>query len=236
MMKSNTINLKENEHLVLELDFFELLDINLSENCSLTLNLLKGKNSKEIDIQAKLSSNSELNINCADVTNSDTNLNCDVYLNNELAKFNWNLSCLGQDKNKKNHNVKVHHISKNTIADITNYGVSKESSKIIFEGYNKIYENATSSKTKQDSKIIVFDNNSYGRADPKLLVDNNDVVASHSASIGQLNEDHLYYLMSRGLSRDQSRSLITLGYLKPICDHFSSDKKKEIEDIILGVI
>ena len=50
----------------------------------------------------------------------------------------------------------------------------------------------------------------------ELMIDENDVQASHAMSIGRVDEDQLYYMMSRGLSVQQCTSLISTGYLMPI--------------------
>ena len=82
-----------------------------------------------------------------------------------------------------------------------------------------------------------FDKDGSGRASPILRIGDNDVLASHSASIGRLNEEHLFYLESRGLSHEEAKRLITLGYLKPIEDYFSdSNIKNRIDMAIEGGI
>ena len=119
---------------------------------------------------------------------------------------------------------------------MNNYGVSRDSSHITFSGCNHIFEHAKGSVTRQNAKIIVFDKESSGTASPILKIDENDVVASHGAIVGQLNEDHMFYLMSRGLTKDESRTLITLGYLRPISAKFSSLVQEKIANAIREAI
>ncbi len=72
------------------------------------------------------------------------------------------------------------------------------------------------SKTHQMSRILNLGTQSQAIVFPKLLIDENDVEASHAASVGQANEDHIYYLQSRGLSRVQALKLLIKGYLMPV--------------------
>ena len=65
-----------------------------------------------------------------------------------------------------------------------------------------------------------------------LCIDENDVQASHAAVVGKLNEEHIYYLLSRGLSLADARRLISLGYLKPIEAFFEGDTRTRIEEAI----
>ncbi len=113
-----------------------------------------------------------------------------------------------------------------------NYGVAKEKSNIVFTGVNHILEGAKGSETIQNAKIIVFDEESSGTASPVLRIDENDVKASHGAVVGQLNEDHMFYLMSRGLNKEEARALITLGYLQPISRQFSEKTQEKILKLI----
>ncbi|MNT88930.1 FeS cluster assembly protein SufD [compost metagenome] len=55
-----------------------------------------------------------------------------------------------------------------------------------------------------------------GDANPILLIDEDDVTAGHAASVGQVNAEQIYYLMSRGISRDQAERLIIYGFLAPV--------------------
>ena len=81
-------------------------------------------------------------------------------------------------------------------------------------------------------KIIVFDEEASGVASPILKIDENDVKASHGAVVGQLNNDHMFYLMSRGLTQDEARMIITLGYLKPVSAQFNEEIQLNIENAI----
>jgi Fe-S cluster assembly protein SufD len=60
-----------------------------------------------------------------------------------------------------------------------------------------------------------------------LKIDENEVEASHAATVGRVNEDHLYYLQSRGLTKSDAKRLITLGYLQPIIRYFTDTSVQE---------
>ena len=55
-----------------------------------------------------------------------------------------------------------------------------------------------------------------GDANPILLIDEDDVTAGHAASVGQVNQEQIYYLMSRGISRSVAESLVIYGFLAPV--------------------
>ena len=90
------------------------------------------------------------------------------------------------------------------------------------------------SKSHQNAKIVVFDNDCIARAKPVLKIDENDIEASHAATVGKVSDEHIFYLTSRGLNMDEAKMLITLGYLKPILKGFDTSIVEQINNEIEG--
>lgn len=232
-MKIDEILLNNNEIKELELSDISALNITLKSDAKLTLKLAYFAAFEKISLNAKLMANAELNVVFADFSKCDVNANCLVDLCEEGAKCSWRLASLANGNNKKRFDVSFNHLVGNTISNMDNYGVAKGLSMIDFCGTDHIFEHAKKSQAKQNAKIIVFDEKSMGRAAPILKIDENDVTASHGATVGQLSDEHMFYLMSRGLSFEESRRLITFGYLKPISLYFSSLVQQKMEQTIL---
>lgn len=163
----------------------------------------------------------------ADFTDSNTSLSVTIKLLGEGSSCEWHTASLSSKKEKKEYQIDVTHKAKGTIALVSNYGIAREESFLKFSGLSEIAKGASESITKQEAKIIVFDPKSDGLASPALKIDDNDVQASHAAVVGRLNEQHLFYLESRGLSLPLAKRLIALGYLKPIEGFFEDEKTKE---------
>ncbi len=98
---------------------------------------------------------------------------------------------------------------------------------MVFEGIGKINKNMKRSIARQSNKGIVLGENSRLEANPLLLIDEYDVVASHGASIGKIDDEQLYYLMSRGLSLKVAERLIISGFLSPVLKVLSTNMLKE---------
>ena len=81
---------------------------------------------------------------------------------------------------------------------------------------------------------MVFDPNSDAIAKPILKIDENDIEASHAAAVGKISDEQIFYLTSRGLSNEEAKMLITLGYLKPIFKGFDEDKVEHINETMGG--
>lgn len=231
-MSMQKLVIKKGEIQEIELVQFSDLDLSLEDNCSLLLKLANFDNIENLKITANLGRNSSFDIVFADFSNSNISVKTQVNLNKEGANCRWHLATLSGIENRKKFDVSfIHHVG-HTFALMDNYGVSKDKSEIIFTGVNHILNGAKGSETAQNAKIIVFDPEARGVASPVLKIDENDVKASHGAVVGQLNEDHMFYLMSRGLSKEEARALITLGYLQPISKQFSEKTQEKILRVI----
>ena len=86
-----------------------------------------------------------------------------------------------------------------------------------------IKKGCAKSKLSQKSKGIILDLTSAISANPLLQIDEFDVEANHGASIGAIDDEDLYYLMSRGLTKTQSEQLIVTGYMNPIISKINDE-------------
>ncbi len=123
--------------------------------------------------------------------------------------------------------ITAHHQARRSKAFVNCNAIVLDDAKLHLEIAGKIDKGYSGSETHQMSRIMNLGLNSKGVVYPKLLIDENDVAASHAASVGQPNEEHIYYLQSRGLTRIESLKLITMGYLMPIVDGIDSLEIKE---------
>lgn len=222
----------DNEEKTFELDIDDDLDIEVFNNANLTLKLLSSSPLENLKIQANLGENCQLQIFFADFSRSNLKLNSCVNLNGENANCLWHLACLASKKSHKEFDVSFIHNVGSTKALMDNYGVAKDEAKIFFSGINHIKQNSKKSITSQNAKIIVFDKLAHGVASPILKIDENEVQASHAAIVGRLNDDHMFYLMSRGLSKNDARELITRGYLEPIKKEFNEVNQNKIDELL----
>jgi len=235
-MSCQEIILKNNEKRTLEYVDFSDLKIDLSEGSNLVLKLANFRSNCEIKIYGKIQKNAGISVIFADFSKDFSKISSQIDLVGEGANCDWHLATLANKKDNKTFDISFKHLVGKTTSNMNNYGVSRDDSKIVFSGVSHIVKGAKKSNAKQNAKIIVFDKNSQGVASPILKIDENDVQASHGAVVGQLNSDHMFYLMSRGLTRDDARTLITLGYLKPVSSQFSEQVQLLIENAIKEVM
>lgn len=130
-------------------------------------------------------------------------------------------------KDHKNLNLEVVNIGDHTSGKIENYAVVLKDGKLMIDAIGKIVKGAYKSESHQASRAMSFADGQSTTILPELLIDENDVQASHAMSIGRVDENQLYYMMSRGLSVDACTALISTGYLMPITRIIHDTKIKE---------
>ncbi|WP_219835980.1 Fe-S cluster assembly protein SufD [Paenibacillus sp. R14(2021)] len=108
------------------------------------------------------------------------------------------------------------HFGRNTESDMVTRAVMKDQATAIINGITKIEKGATKSNGQQTEKVLMLSPKARGDANPILLIDEDDVKAGHAASVGQVNPEQVYYLMSRGISKKDAERLIIHGFLAPV--------------------
>lgn len=169
----------------------------------------------------------------ADLVKGNVDFNATFNLLGDNANSEWHLASLGADNDKKVFNINFNHVAKNTTGAMSNYGVVEDESMMHFKGISHIKNGSIKSKTHQSAKIMVFDPKCHAKANPILKIDENDIEASHAAIVGKVNDEHMFYLCSRGISENDAKQLITLGYLKPITNYFEDEKY--VQEIVDGI-
>ncbi len=127
---------------------------------------------------------------------------------------------------KKDYRMQVVNYAPHTYGDMKNYAVVLKDGKLNIDAIGKVIKGSHGSQSHQTSRALSFEKGCHAMILPELLIDENDIMASHAMSIGRVDEDQLYYLMTRGLSVKQCTSLISTGYLMPITDTLNNDELK----------
>ena len=140
------------------------------------------------------------------------------------------------DKNK-HHEIRtiVNHLTENTKSYQLIKSVLEDSSKAAYQG--KIFVNSIAQKTDgyQLSKAILLNKDSEFNAKPELEIYADDVKCSHGSASGSLNEDSIFYLMSRGLNYNQARELLINGFLLDVVEKITDSEIKNLIKNMIGI-
>lgn len=219
--KSIKIIINENTFVkILDCSKNENIEIEVKSNSSLDYQIINSINSKRI-----IKCYGELSI--TEICLDESKENIDIKLLKENAFVNYNLLALGNAYNI-DFIQKIEHYAPLTNSNISNFGVVLNNSNISFDTTGKINKGMSKSKCVQLSKGIVIDDNSSITSKPILLIDEYDVVANHGASIGKMSDESLFYLMSRGLTKQDAFLLILEGIVSPFISKIVDENMKTI--------
>lgn len=109
----------------------------------------------------------------------------------------------------------------------------KDSASSIFNGIGYIKHGGTKADAQQESRVLMLSEKARGDANPILLIDEDDVTAGHAASVGRVDPMQLFYLMSRGISKQEAERLVIHGFLAPVVNALPIEAvKKQLTEVI----
>ncbi len=146
--------------------------------------------------------------NGSDFTNNETKIN----LNEENAKYVGS-GVVMSNSSKCENNLEIRHLSKSAVSDCSFKAVTRGSSNVSFKGKVFVDENCSNTQSNQISKGLLIDEESKINLTPILEINNDDVVCSHGAASGKADEEVLFYLASRGISKSEAERIYIQGFL-----------------------
>ena len=248
---SKTINLKV-DILLEENSSLKLIELSNDKSTTNFINI-----NYNFDIQKnsilknyKIDNNSNSNVKyCFNNINQDTDSVSEIFLLSSGSKFIKNeINCNLNGKyssafvngvfilnETKHHEIKtnINHIVENTKSYQLIKGVLEDTSKAVYQG--KIFVDSKAQKTDgyQLSKAILLNDNTEFNAKPELEIYADDVKCSHGSASGSLNEDSIFYLMSRGLNYQEAKKLLINGFLLDVIEKITDP---EIKNLIKNIM
>ena len=211
----------------------EVLNVKQNSKGTITIvNLLNDKSTNLISIESNIDNNSEITHNLIDIGSnikinniySIANDNSKSYLNNIYLGLNNNI--IDMNYNYINKGIKSTNI-------IESQGVLNNKSSKKFRGTIDFVKGCSNSLGSENENCILLDDNSISSSVPILLCGEENVIGNHSISSGKIDENKLFYLMSRGLDLNESKKLIILSNFNKIINKINNvDLQNEILETI----
>ena len=245
-LNSNTINqridfiLKKNSSLKL-INLFDDSSNNNFININYQFKIEKDAILKNYKIDHKLNSNIKYFFNNIDLEHNSlaesfifstgskfikNEINCNLNDQYSSAFINGIINL----KNDQHHEIKtnINHLAENTKSYQLIKSVLNDNSKGVYQG--KIFVNSKAQKTDgyQLSKALLLNKNTEFDAKPELEIYADDVKCSHGSTSGNLDENSIFYLMSRGLNYQQARELLINGFLLDVIEKITDQEIKNL--------
>lgn len=149
------------------------------------------------------------------------------------SSSNAKIIAVGSGAQKLNYTTQAQHFGRNTPSNMITRAVMRDSATSIINGITKIEKGATRADGQQTEKVLMLSPKARGDANPILLIDEDDVTAGHAASVGQVNPEQVYYLMSRGISKHDAETLVIYGFLAPVVSQIPLEGlRKQLQSLV----
>jgi Fe-S cluster assembly protein SufD len=122
---------------------------------------------------------------------------------------------------------RVWHEAEHTTADLVTRGVLDDAARSVYEGVQNVGREAWDTNSYQRENTLMLSDESEADASPKLIINNHDTEASHSATVGQVDEEDLFYMTSRSIPERQARNMLVEGFFVPVMQEVEVDELRE---------
>jgi len=144
------------------------------------------------------------------------------------------LYMLGGNQHHDTHST-IDHALPNCVSHQNYKGVLNDKSRGVFNGKVFVRENASGTDAQQSNKNLLLSNDARVDTKPQLEIYNDDVKCAHGATVGQLEDEELFYLLSRGISQKLAKNLLTYGFAEEIINKIGIEAiKKDLDEAVLN--
>lgn len=166
----------------------------------------------------------------------------DIYSDNrtelegDSSSINVEVAYLGKNSRTIDYNIAVNHWGKDTYSEINAAGALMDSAKKVFRGTIDFKTGSSDSKGSENETVIMLGDDVVNKTVPLILCSEENVEGSHGATIGELDDDTLFYFESRGIGREEAERIMAYAALKRLI-RLSGDKEfAEQAQNALGII
>ena len=215
--------------------YLELLNTTIGANSSLDVTSLQMMDQSSINFSTRsshLAQDSKINWYLGLFGAMLSRYRIDYNLNGTGAVATDSEVAFGNNEQSFDLNTIVNHNEQSTEGKVVEKSILKNKSKSLFKGMIKINENAAHSNSFLSGRSILLDKGAKSDAIPGLEILTNDVKATHSASVAQMDEEQLFYLGTRCLSKPEAERIIVEGFLEPMSRSMSHQVRAWIAYLI----
>ncbi|WP_255150553.1 Fe-S cluster assembly protein SufD [Halorarius halobius] len=133
----------------------------------------------------------------------------------------------GHDDQHFDLDARVWHNNENTTADLVTRGVIDDEARSVYEGVQNVGREAWNTSSYQRENTLMLSDESEADASPKLIINNHDTEASHSATVGQVDAEDMFYMTSRGLTDRTATNMLVEGFYVPVMEEIAVDELRE---------
>jgi Fe-S cluster assembly protein SufD len=199
-------------------------EIAAEENASVEFDILQYENKKSFQIcgtHVYQSADSRFNINTVSLGNSILKNKLHIKLDGMNAENHMHGLYIADDSQLTDNHTAVYHASPNCNSNQLYKGIIGGKAHGVFNGKIFVEKNAQKTNAYQSNKNILLSNDAVINAKPQLEIFADDVKCSHGATTGQMDDDAVFYLRSRGIGEDNAKALLNVAFANDILNNIS---------------
>lgn len=135
------------------------------------------------------------------------------------------------------HHTRVEHEAPHCRSDQTYRGIASGRGTAVFDGIVVVHRDAQKTEAHQENRNLLLSDTATVHTKPHLEIDADDVVCSHGATVGALDEGQLFYLRARGIPEDLARAMLTFAFIERVVDEVRHEPtRKRLREAVLNWI
>lgn len=150
----------------------------------------------------------------------------------EGAKGTCITIAVADEKQILDSGAKMIHLAPHTSSQIISKSISRNGGKVNYRGLVRHSPKATDAMSKVECDTLILDEKSTSDTVPTNMMMNNDSIIEHEATVSKVSEDQLFYLMSRGLTKQQATEMIVMGFIEPFSRELPMEYAVELNQLI----
>ena len=155
-----------------------------------------------------------------------------VILNGDRSRGSTISIAVGGKGQYQDAGARMIHVGKNTSSTIISKSIVHGGGVANYRGTVRFMPNATGSKSHVECDTLILDEESRSDTIPNNQTKNNDSYIEHEATVSKINEEQLFYLMSRGLTKEQATQMIVMGFIEPFSKELPMEYAVELNRLI----
>ncbi|HEX7078051.1 MAG TPA: Fe-S cluster assembly protein SufD [Candidatus Eisenbacteria bacterium] len=152
----------------------------------------------------------------------------EIHLEGEGCEGKFSGCYFGNETQHFDFHTFQNHVVGHSVSDLLFKGALRDRARTIYQGLIRVHKNAQRSDAYQANRNLILSDKARADSIPSLEIEANDVRCTHGATVGQVDEEQLFYLMARGLTRPDAERLIIAGFFEPVLERIPSESLRAL--------
>jgi len=152
----------------------------------------------------------------------------ELHLEAEGAEGKFSGCYFGNESQHFDFHTFQNHVIGHSTSDLLFKGALRDRARMVYQGLIRVHKNAQRSDAYQANRNLILSDKARADSIPSLEILANDVRCTHGATVGQVDDEQLFYLMARGISRPNAERLIIAGFFEPVLERIPSETLRAV--------